>query len=148
MKAKIILCLALVLSSLIFVQHAFGLMSEVQLKQSDANNSQCSVKVESTADGIHFSCQIHKGQYEENDLFYATLRIYEQTNLVAICPVEKTSDAQSVRCEFTVGKGYLDNSRFYLTEMFRDKDGNQIASGTQYWFYLCDFADVKQSAKP
>jgi hypothetical protein len=84
MKPKIILCLTLVLSGLLFVQRAFGLMSEVQLNQKNTNNYQCSMKVESTADGIHFSCQIHKGQYKENDLFYATLRIYERTNLIAI----------------------------------------------------------------
>ena len=148
MKPKFILCLALVLSGLIFVQHAFGLMSEVQLKQSDANNSQCSVKVESTADGIHFSCQIRKGEGKENDRYDAALRICDRTNLVAICPVEKTSDAKFVRCQFTVAKGYLENSRFYITKMFRDKDGNQMPSGIQYWFYLRDFADTKQSAKP
>ena len=143
MKPKFLLCLALVLSGFLFVQRTFALMSEEQLKPTDVSNSQYSVKAESTVDGIHFSCQIRKGLYEENDHFYASLRIYDRTNLVAICPVEKTSDAKFVHCQFTVGKGYLENSRFSLTEMFRDKDGNQMPSGIQYWFYLRDFADAK-----
>jgi hypothetical protein len=143
MKPKLVFSLALVLNSFIFVQRTFGLMNEEQLKPTEVSNSQCSVKAESTADGIHFSCQIRKGQSEENDLFYATLRIYDGTNLVAICPVEKTNDARFVHCQFTVEKGYLENSRFYITEIFRNKDGHQMPSGIQYWFYLRDFADVK-----
>lgn len=148
MKLKLLIGLALVLSGLLFVQPAFGAMDEVQLNQKNAKDSQFSVKIESTADGIHFSCQIRKGAYEENDHFYASLRIYDRTNLVAICPVEKTSDATFVRCRFIVAKNYLDTSEFYITQMFCDKNGNERPSGIKYWFYLRDFADAKQSAKP
>jgi len=139
MKHKLILCLALVLSGFLF-QRAFGSVDEVQLNQKDTIHSQCSVKVEPTADGIHFSCSIRK---TENVSYEGSLQIYDRTNLIATRPVKKTIDAKFVRCEFTVGKGYLDNSRFSLIEIAVGRDGKERPSGIQYWFYLHDFANVK-----
>jgi hypothetical protein len=143
MKLKLLLCLVLVLSGVPFVQHAFGMMEEEQLSSKDAHHSHCSVKAESTDDGIHFTCRMPKMK----DCGYrGCLQIYDRTNLIAICPhisALTTIDGKFVQCEFTVAKGYLDKSRFFFLEMFLDRDGRESTTGTDYWFYLRDFADAK-----
>ncbi len=125
----------------------FALSTQVQLKPSNFTNTPCSVTVTPVDEGVqfHFSCRTWQ---QTNVNYHAALRLYKGISLwrapelVAICPIEKVRDGDFWRCEFTVTKPYLEDSRFHFTI-------NVIGhpSADQYWFYLRDFAGLKSPAK-
>jgi len=62
-------------------------------------------------------------------------------------PVEKIWTTNGVEFEFMVSATYLTTSKFTITEEGHIREMG-MAGFTNWWFYLRDFADAKQTAKP
>ena len=101
-----------------------------------------SIKTDKSGPFLHFKVSIQSKSEALTHFLNSDLEVFDGTNQIASCSVEKAQRGQSVVYEFDVSPKYLAKSRFTFGDM-AESDGKPMPAGDYYWFYLADFADEK-----
>ena len=147
MKPKLLLCLALVLSGLFPAFSAHTEMDTFQISPVNVSDSPISVQVTNMDSGEWFTVFYKTNETTTDKFLHANLQVSDGDKKISSVPVEKIWTTNGVEFEFMVSATYLTTSKFTITEEGHIREMG-MAGFTNWWFYLRDFADAKQTAKP
>jgi len=134
---RIISCLATALFAL-----QVGAVSMVtRLDSHNVNNQRLNFTVKATKTGhnVRFQVSIESKEATLSPILQAHLTVFDGTNRIVSCAVERTRRDKGVTYEFEVSSKYLAESQFNFGNM-ADANGQPMPAGDYYWFYLKDFA--------
>ncbi|MGD0252485.1 MAG: hypothetical protein ABSC01_07285 [Verrucomicrobiota bacterium] len=154
MKAKIILCLALVLSGIFATQCAYGFVSEVQINHTNLIKDYSFLQINTVRihytnnETILFTVTVTPKEKQQSEHFEGFLKIND-TNIgghgfiaqtsVGARMIPKALRSKSISFQFLVSAKYLETSEFRVEETYGELDGAPV----DYIFNLKEFADEK-----
>lgn len=120
---------------------ADALSSFTQLDSGNLNDQSLgfTIKTDNKNILIHFAISVQSKTEALTSFLSAFLEVFDGTNKITSCPVEKTQEGKSVIYEFDISPKYLTQSKFTFGNM-AEANGQPMPAGDFYWFYLADFA--------
>jgi hypothetical protein len=100
------------------------------------------VKAEKTGKKVRFQVSVESKDAPLSSFLEAHLAVYDGTNEIVSCAVEKAQSGKGVVYTFEVSPKYLTKSQFTFGNM-AESNGRPMPAGDFYWFYLKDFVDEK-----
>ena len=115
-----------------------------QLDSTNINNQRLtfSVKAEKENDDVRFQVSVESKSAVLSSFLVANLAVYDGTNRIVSCALDKTQRDKRVTYEFEISSQYLSKSKFTFGNM-AEANGRPMPAGDFYWFYLKDLASEK-----
>jgi hypothetical protein len=131
-------CVLALFTAFVFHADAVSMFTQLDPHNLDEQSLGFAIKIETNGMLVHFEISAHSRNEKLTQYLTATLEVFDSTNQVASCSLEKESSGKGVVYEFDVSPQYLAQSKFTFGNM-AESNGRPMPAGDMYWFYLADF---------
>jgi len=125
-----------------FRADAVSMFTQLDSRNIGEQRLDFTIKADKKGAFVHFVVSVQSKSEALTQFLTADLEVFDGTNQIASCSVQKAQHDKSVVYEFDVSPKYLAKSRFTFGDM-AEANGHPMPAGDYYWFYLTDFADEK-----